>query len=249
MPVKSKAKCLHRGSCREEVPSRALRQSRDAKWRAFAESDRSRFGGRARLGNGRLLNEPVGRNDAVKGLTGRTCSSTWCPSRFSTQRRHLSLSLSLSSIASLHFFLSLCAFILLSLVLLFSISLNNLHPHCCCPPSPPRARTWSWTTTRGDGSFPRQAASVRWLVSDLDSSAKMADHRLLWLLACVAGASIICIDVAIRHLPGKKHFKIQDSNPFLSAGLSLSFGVMVCIPPPTRALVSAWSTVGLRLVT
>jgi ZIP family zinc transporter len=32
----------------------------------------------------------------------------------------------------------------------------------------------------------------------------------------------------IRLLPGKKNFKIEESNSFLSTGLSLSFGVMVC---------------------
>ena len=40
-------------------------------------------------------------------------------------------------------------------------------------------------------------------------------------------ASIICVDLIIRQFPGKKNFKIQDSNTFLSTGLSLSFGVMV----------------------
>jgi hypothetical protein len=40
-------------------------------------------------------------------------------------------------------------------------------------------------------------------------------------------ASIICVDLIIRQFPGKKNFKIEDSNTFLSAGLSLSFGVMV----------------------
>ncbi|KAF2191512.1 glycosyltransferase family 69 protein [Zopfia rhizophila CBS 207.26] len=40
-------------------------------------------------------------------------------------------------------------------------------------------------------------------------------------------ASIICVDLMIRQLPGKKNFKIEDSNPFLSSGLSLSFGVMI----------------------
>lgn len=40
-------------------------------------------------------------------------------------------------------------------------------------------------------------------------------------------ASIICVDRIIRKLPGKKNFKIENSNPFLSSGLSLSFGVMV----------------------
>ncbi|KAF2201142.1 hypothetical protein GQ43DRAFT_440873 [Delitschia confertaspora ATCC 74209] len=46
-------------------------------------------------------------------------------------------------------------------------------------------------------------------------------------IACTVGASIICVDLIIRQLPGKKHFRIQDSNAFLSAGLSLSFGVMI----------------------
>ena len=40
-------------------------------------------------------------------------------------------------------------------------------------------------------------------------------------------ASIICVDIFIRLLPGKKNFKIAHSNHFLSTGLSLSFGVMV----------------------
>lgn len=41
------------------------------------------------------------------------------------------------------------------------------------------------------------------------------------------GASIICVDIIVRHFPGKKDFRIQDSDAFLSASLSLSFGVMV----------------------
>lgn len=45
--------------------------------------------------------------------------------------------------------------------------------------------------------------------------------------ACVFGASIICVDILIRFLPGKRHFRIQDSNLFLSSSLSLSFGVMI----------------------
>ncbi|KAJ6283996.1 glycosyltransferase [Bipolaris maydis] len=40
-------------------------------------------------------------------------------------------------------------------------------------------------------------------------------------------ASIICVDVVIRQFPGKKNFKIEQSNAFLSTGLSLSFGVMI----------------------
>ncbi|CAO2651579.1 Nn.00g041490.m01.CDS01 [Neocucurbitaria sp. VM-36] len=46
-------------------------------------------------------------------------------------------------------------------------------------------------------------------------------------IACTFGASIICVDLIIRQFPGKKHFKIEDSNAFLSTGLSLSFGVMI----------------------
>lgn len=45
--------------------------------------------------------------------------------------------------------------------------------------------------------------------------------------ACVVGASIICIDIVIRLFPGQKNFRIQDSDRFLSASLSLSFGVML----------------------
>ncbi|PNS17439.1 hypothetical protein CAC42_7122 [Sphaceloma murrayae] len=46
-------------------------------------------------------------------------------------------------------------------------------------------------------------------------------------VACVLGASIICADVIVRQFPGKKDFRIQDSDSFLSASLSLSFGVML----------------------
>jgi ZIP family zinc transporter len=46
-------------------------------------------------------------------------------------------------------------------------------------------------------------------------------------IACTFGASIICVDLVIRMFPGQKNFKIEDSNGFLSTGLSLSFGVMV----------------------
>lgn len=46
-------------------------------------------------------------------------------------------------------------------------------------------------------------------------------------VACVFGASVICVDIIVRQFPGKKDFRIQDSDTFLSASLSLSFGVMV----------------------
>ncbi|GAB7340112.1 hypothetical protein MBLNU457_6598t1 [Dothideomycetes sp. NU457] len=46
-------------------------------------------------------------------------------------------------------------------------------------------------------------------------------------IACVLGASIICADIIVRHFPGMKNFRIQDSDAFLSSSLSLSFGVML----------------------
>lgn len=51
----------------------------------------------------------------------------------------------------------------------------------------------------------------------------------MWLIssACVFGASIICVDLIVQRIPSKRDFRIQDSEAFLSASLSLSFGVMV----------------------
>ncbi|WYZ40475.1 hypothetical protein EsH8_IV_000816 [Colletotrichum jinshuiense] len=46
-------------------------------------------------------------------------------------------------------------------------------------------------------------------------------------IACVVGASIICVDLIVRYIPGKRNFRIQDSNGFLACSLSLSFGVML----------------------
>lgn len=46
-------------------------------------------------------------------------------------------------------------------------------------------------------------------------------------VACVLGASVICVDLIIRQFPGKRDFRIQDSDAFLSMSLSLSFGVML----------------------
>ena len=60
--------------------------------------------------------------------------------------------------------------------------------------------------------------------------------------ACVLGASIICIDVVVRLFPGMQDFAIAESNAFLSASLSLSFGVMVYTPGgpiPDRLLIPA----------
>ena len=46
-------------------------------------------------------------------------------------------------------------------------------------------------------------------------------------VACVIGASFICCDIIVRQLPGMQKFSIAESDAFLSASLSLSFGVMV----------------------
>ncbi|KAL2271775.1 hypothetical protein VTJ83DRAFT_1146 [Remersonia thermophila] len=46
-------------------------------------------------------------------------------------------------------------------------------------------------------------------------------------LACILGATVVCVDIPIRLLPGKRHFRIQESNAFLASSLSLSFGVMI----------------------
>ncbi|RYP45047.1 hypothetical protein DL768_008562 [Monosporascus sp. mg162] len=46
-------------------------------------------------------------------------------------------------------------------------------------------------------------------------------------IACIVGASVICVDVLVRLIPSKRDFRIQDSNAFLASSLSLSFGVMV----------------------
>ncbi|KAI8295360.1 hypothetical protein K4K59_004622 [Colletotrichum sp. SAR11_240] len=46
-------------------------------------------------------------------------------------------------------------------------------------------------------------------------------------IACIVGASAICIDILVRWLPGQRNFRIQESNVFLASSLSLSFGVML----------------------
>lgn len=46
-------------------------------------------------------------------------------------------------------------------------------------------------------------------------------------IACVVGATLICVDALVRLLPGKRNFRIEDSNVFLASALSLSFGVML----------------------
>jgi len=55
----------------------------------------------------------------------------------------------------------------------------------------------------------------------------------------------VCVDVVVQWLPGKRSFRIQDSNAFLACSLSLSFGVMIfsalnsMLPSASRYLVEA----------
>ncbi|KAK4969223.1 Zinc transporter [Elasticomyces elasticus] len=80
-------------------------------------------------------------------------------------------------------------------------------------------------------------------------------------IACTLGASVICVDLIIRLFPGKRNFKIQDSDAFLSSSLSLSFGVMFfsslysMLPSSKKSLESsglapraaAWTLIGCFL--
>ncbi|KAL5598765.1 hypothetical protein BROUX41_003899 [Berkeleyomyces rouxiae] len=45
--------------------------------------------------------------------------------------------------------------------------------------------------------------------------------------ACILGASIICVDLITARVPRWRSFRIQQSDTFLAASLSLSFGVMI----------------------
>ena len=65
----------------------------------------------------------------------------------------------------------------------------------------------------------------------VERDGKMKGEREIGIgmFANGCAASIICVDLIIRQFPGRKHFRIEDSNEFLSGGLSLSFGVMVCM--------------------
>lgn len=74
---------------------------------------------------------------------------------------------------------------------------------------------------------------------------KKDDLNANQLAACVIGASIICVDVALRHFPRWKNFSIQDSSLFLASSMSLSFGVMIfsalysILPSSLRYLLKA----------
>lgn len=73
------------------------------------------------------------------------------------------------------------------------------------------------------------AGSCAWSVVLVRNPIRLEYHTLILSIACVAGASVICVDVLLCRIPRYKNFRIQDSNAFLAASLSLSFGVMVCL--------------------
>ncbi|KPM36739.1 hypothetical protein AK830_g9810 [Neonectria ditissima] len=62
---------------------------------------------------------------------------------------------------------------------------------------------------------------------DLDNDTRGWIMCIVSGIACVVGASVICVDLIVRLFPGKRNFRIQDSNGFLACSLSLSFGVML----------------------
>ena len=66
-----------------------------------------------------------------------------------------------------------------------------------------------------------------WVVDLLFSGNAELTFNFSRLAACFLGAGLIYIDLLVRLFPGKEHFKIENSNTFLSSSLSLSFGVMV----------------------
>ncbi|OTB08008.1 hypothetical protein M426DRAFT_317512 [Hypoxylon sp. CI-4A] len=64
-------------------------------------------------------------------------------------------------------------------------------------------------------------------VAEIDNDTRGWIMCIVSGIACMIGSSIICVDTFVRLLPGKKNFRIQDSNAFLAGSLSLSFGVMI----------------------
>ncbi|KAI1777606.1 ZIP zinc transporter-domain-containing protein [Hypoxylon cercidicola] len=64
-------------------------------------------------------------------------------------------------------------------------------------------------------------------IADIDNDTRGWIMCLVSGVACVIGSAIICVDMFVRLFPGKKNFRIQDSNTFLACSLSLSFGVML----------------------
>ncbi|KJZ72916.1 hypothetical protein HIM_07679 [Hirsutella minnesotensis 3608] len=64
-------------------------------------------------------------------------------------------------------------------------------------------------------------------VTELDNDTRGWIMCIVSGIACVFGASVIYVDLLVRLLPGKRNFRIYESNAFLACSLSLSFGVML----------------------
>ncbi|KAF2144164.1 uncharacterized protein K452DRAFT_316899 [Aplosporella prunicola CBS 121167] len=62
---------------------------------------------------------------------------------------------------------------------------------------------------------------------ELDNDTRGWIMTALSGIACIIGASIICVDILIRLIPSQRNFRIQDSNAFLSCSFSLTFGLML----------------------
>ncbi|KAF2400837.1 hypothetical protein EJ06DRAFT_529933, partial [Trichodelitschia bisporula] len=96
----------------------------------------------------------------------------------------------------------------------------------------------------------------------LDNDTRGWIMSVLSGVANMIGASFICVDIVARWIRPSSTFRIQDSDPFLSSALSLSFGVMLFLAlysmlPKARSSLqqggfspsaSAWILIALFLV-
>ncbi|PHH62587.1 hypothetical protein CDD81_6902 [Ophiocordyceps australis] len=76
-------------------------------------------------------------------------------------------------------------------------------------------------------AFTEPQASMPLVATEMDNDTRGWIMCIVSGIACVFGASIICVDVVVRLFPGKHNFRIQESSIFLACSLSLSFGVML----------------------
>ncbi|PHH82671.1 hypothetical protein CDD82_5211 [Ophiocordyceps australis] len=76
-------------------------------------------------------------------------------------------------------------------------------------------------------AFTEPRAGLPLLAAEVDNDTRGWIMSIVSGIACVFGASIICVDVVVRLFPGKHNFRIQESSIFLACSLSLSFGVML----------------------
>ncbi|RDW59747.1 hypothetical protein BP6252_12834 [Coleophoma cylindrospora] len=64
-------------------------------------------------------------------------------------------------------------------------------------------------------------------VTGIDNDTRGWIMTMVSGVACIVGASFICIDLIVCRFPGKRDFKISESNVFVAASLSLSAGIML----------------------